>query len=203
MTLIVDPSVLLEGITLGDLLTRVQRRVGVDFADEHLREVINEALQYVSTQHDWPWLHVTEEFTTTADEATYHPSGRWRRTREVRVDDQTYPAVADVVGDQTGYLAGPGGLILSPTPSGELTVRHRYVRHEVELVADDDITLLPARHAGAVVSLACAYALIRTGDPRSKLHEAAGERALIQMRKEHARAHMAGARIAVRPGYPL
>lgn len=204
MTLISDPAALGEGITLGDLLTRVKRRLGADMADEHMREVINEALQFVAAQNDWPWLDVVEEFTTTADVASYTPAARWRRTREVRVDDSGIPQVGDVVDGQTGFLAGDGRLLLSPTPSGATTVRHRYVRHENELVADDDVTLMPSRFAASVINLACAYALMRLGeDRRAERFERAALGFVGQMRRDNARAHMGGVRLTNRAGYAV
>lgn len=191
------------GVNLETLRSRVKRRIRVDMADEHLTDIINEALQQISTEHDWPWLIEQETFPTVADVSVYGLGPTWRRTISLTLADGAVFEQAQVDGSTVGFAITSDGLVLSPTPKGAQDVVHRYVKYERNLEDDLDEAYLPDRYVGAVVELACAMALIRTADPRAGAHERVARDWLARMNRESVRTRMASVRIKVRPGHPF
>lgn len=210
---------------LAQLRTAVYARLGVDDTDgmmdpTTINGFINDALNEIANERDWPWLQTSETITTTQGVDTYAPGSfnttvplpAWTATDGLRrgddgrtmermsptelddrwdLDQQARPAEWAVYGEK---------LILRPTPDGVYSILHRYYRAEVELAGDTDTPLLPVEFHPAVAELATFIALRRDrNDPRAQGAETAYAQWVAKMEKRKRRYKTPG-RIRVRPG---
>lgn len=200
-------------MNLGELRTAVNRRTGIAVDATALSELVNEAVQAVAEERDWPWMLYSDSFPTQSGTSDYVLPTDWERTVSVTVDG--YPTrqinVADADGwdffeDRPGYYgyAIDGSvLILKPTPTAVATVQHRYVRSEPTLEVDSDEPLIPARFHGAIVNYTAATVCDRYGDAgRADSFRVEYERWFKRMRDATVRSQQP-TRVRVRPGSPL
>lgn len=164
---------------LSALRTSVYSRLGVPTSDALLttavvNQSINDAVNEIESEQDWPWYEAVETITTTAGTATYTPTAGWRRTREVKptddfplerfsiveLDDQ-YPFDTSQ-GRPCAYAIDLAKIVLRPTPDAAYTLTHRYIKQETALSADGDAPLIPDQFSPAIVALACHIVLGRS-----------------------------------------
>lgn len=151
----------------GQMVAAVYRRTGYAQDDglvtpDRVLEGINEGLQNIASERDWPWLMTSATFSSVAGTATYAPPADWAKT--VRLIDafgeplERWDAaqLEDLFGLDQGeparFAVNDEVLVLRPIPSAVRVYTHEYVRFEKTLVADTETPYLPARfHAAAVV----------------------------------------------------
>lgn len=149
-------------------------------APDKINRFVNAALHYVEVLHSWSWLERAETIATVSAVETVTPSPDWRFTIELKDDAGR---VLDGFGTEylddrwrTGTSGKPreyamfGGLIyLRPVPDGIYQLSHRYLRSEVDLVADTDVPLIDDPLSTMVIEYATFLALRRDrNDPRAE-----------------------------------
>jgi hypothetical protein len=164
-------------VNLGQLRVAVDRRTGIAFDPVALLDALNEANRAIAADHDWPWLHATTSFSTVAGTGAYSSAAAipedWLRTISLKVADSVpmtrrspvdlddaWPST-DSTGRPCEYAIDGSALVLRPVPDSVLTIAHRYVRIEPELVQDSDTPTMPAAFHSTIVEHAAAIVLRR------------------------------------------
>lgn len=180
------------------------------FTDPVLNSLVNEALQVVTAEEDWPWLQAATTFSTVAGTQGYSPPDDWARTKGLIIDGNTaleWRSLAEVREIPTTATDTPQfftvfaeEILLAPVPADAYTVKHDYFVSETVLDADTDTPLMPSQFHFAVVAKAVELGHLRQRD-NQRAESAAGEYNtwLIRMRKHLSRTS-APKRIRVRPG---
>jgi hypothetical protein len=139
-----------------------------------LTELVNEALQAVATEYDWPWLQGTHTFTTQSGVDTYALPFDANRIRYVTMNgtEVTKRRIVDVDIGRSGWTVFGDQLVLSPPPGGATPVVVRYHGTESDLVADSDSPALPPEYDHAVVE----FAVMRVSDRADEGATAANQR---------------------------
>lgn len=195
-------------MNLGELRRAIHRRSGIDYEATALNEVINEAVQHIATEGDWPWLERYASLTTVAGTANYVMPTDWQRTRSLTLDGDEIPFVSvrdidDVDEETIGFSTSGDSFTLSPTPTSARTVKMRYIATENVLTDDAHTPKLPAAYHGAIVNWAVAEVKRRKGDlAGARVYEGIYDGWLARIRKGITRA-TGPRRIRVRPGGAL
>lgn len=187
-------------MNLGQLRLAVDHRTGIGLDPVALNHFVAEAQAAISVEYDWPWLERTATLVTAVGTDTYAVPSDWLRTLSLRLAD-TEPmyraaSLADLESDEpsataTGepdtFAVFGAQLVLRPVPQAVLTVTHRYVRVEPELVVDTDVPLMPAPFHHAIAEMAAALVCRRRGDGREANFMASYGGWKARMIAEHAR----------------
>lgn len=202
--------------TATSLLTRVRNRAAVlandtGLPDTRLIEIINEALQDLSIETDWPWLQKTQTLTASVGSRTIALAADWAFTRALVETGTGYPLTQrqpielfEVVsnGRPVVYAIEGEALLLSPVPDSAYGYTHLYQKQEVTLVLPDvGLTIFtPPAFDSLVVEAASSKALrhLRQED-RAKAADNAYKLGLIRA-KNHKHRSREPSRVRVRPG---
>lgn len=208
---------------LAAMRTAIRTRIGVPstdtfYTDTVLTDFVNEALQAVSAEEDWPWLSATTTFATVRGTQNYTPPGDWARTKLLCIDG--YDPIewrslgeirewASSITDVPLYFTVEADeILLAPVPGGSYTVKHDYYVDEAALALDADTPLMPSEFHYAVVAFAVHLAHARNAEIGSYRGAITGSAAaalqqyaqwLARMRKQRRR-QTNPLRIRVRPG---
>lgn len=206
-------------MNLGELRNFVYSNLGgednVDYdanmAVVHINRHVNQALDEISSEHDWPWLDAVETINTVAGTAGYTPVATWLRTKQVRIAEE-YPMRLVTLADlETQWPSSDRGMpgiftifasqiVFRPIPDAVYVVTHRYTRTEVDLSTDSDTPLMPAQFHSAIVARATVLAARRLGRWQlANVHTPDVERWSKLMRDDQRRSRGA-VRVKVRPG---
>ena len=195
--------------------TAVRTRLGVPaadtfFTDAVLTDLVNEALQAISTEVDWPWLEASTTFSTANGTATYTPTAGWMRTRSLCIDGydgmewRSLTEVREIPTTVTGvpciFNVNVEQLTLRPVPNGVFTVTHDYIKVEPALALTSDTPLMPAQFHYAIVSLACHLGHLRSGDVNRAVAAMADYQGWLKRMVDNRRRQTGGLRVRVRPG---
>lgn len=121
--------------------------------DAVVNREVNRALKRIALLHDWPWLQAERTIITAASQRSYALPDDFLRLLSIRHDGESntlwlrsIQEVDDIVGEgKPQVFAVWGGKIsFGSTPSGEYTLKMRYVSQENVLVNDSDTPLIPA-----------------------------------------------------------
>lgn len=169
----------------GQLVTAALTRAGVDYAATAAADVVNEALQSLSTEERWPWLQGTAWSFTTADGGPYTPPAGWRDIHAVTVAGSLYSHIhiedIDMSPDMTGWAVYGDKLVISPAPAAGVAVVVRIDRDESHLDTDADEPLLPVKWQYAVVVLSAAIMFERLDDAdKHRLRRTPGRSAALR-----------------------
>ncbi len=201
--------------TLATMRARVIARSTTDTNDTLLTSAqinlyINQALQQMSLEADWPWQKVTDYAQALLSGASsFTPGTGWYRT--VSLTNATTgeplvryaPKVLDrYIGQGRPILYAPDGLIVRTAPAADqaYTLIHRYFRHESVLSADGDTPLIPEVYSQAVIEWA-AYQALTQGNSVERADRALRDfRASLQRIKDNANQGSDPLRVSNRPG---
>jgi hypothetical protein len=202
-------------VNRADLRNAVRIRLGNPsaegfFTDPVLNALVNEALQVVSAEEDWPWLQAATTFSTVAGTQAYSPPSDWARTKALIIDG-AYPIewlpLTDIrsipvatTGAPTCFTVFAEELLLAPVPNGAYTVKHDYYVSEAALTAETDTPLLPASFHYAVVAKATELGHLRQRDIDRAGAELAEYNSWVVCMRTHLSRSSAPKRIRVRPG---
>jgi hypothetical protein len=155
--------------------TRTRTGVPADdslITDAVLTQLVNAALQHISTERDWPWLEKTTTVDTVGGTATYAVPADWIRSVSV-IGASGVPLRRTPI-DELDYMTGSGTprffgifgdqIVVRPTPSGVETLIHRYLATAPVLAADGDTPTMPAVYHHALVAFASYLLFRRTGN---------------------------------------
>ena len=156
----------------GELRRAIHRRSGIDYEPTALNEVINDAIQHIATEGDWPWLERFSSLVLVPGTATYVMPSDWQRTRSLTVDGEEIPFVSvrdidDTTAETNGYSTSGDSFTLSPTPTNVSTVKMRYLAAENTLTDDSHSPKLPVQYHGAIVAWCVAELKRRKNDLRA------------------------------------
>ncbi len=201
--------------TLTALDARLCSRLGIASTDSKFTsavrtQLINDALQQICLDHDWPWLLTSETISTVAATATYNLPTRHLRTASI-VDatiGRALNKMSLIEMDQviTTYTARPtiyhiGAVItLRSVPDAVYALTHRYYIAEAALASGSDTPLIPEVFSRGVIEQAAVLAFSEAKDiERSLAADAAYTRWLKRAQDNAMRSREPG-RIRVRPG---
>lgn len=154
--------------TLTVLDGKVLNRLGTASSDTRLTqtvrfEAINEALQQICLEHDWPWLLTSETITTVAGTSSYSLASDFVRSKSF-VETATGLELAQlstVESDQIIFRGRPSiytlagsSVLLKPIPEGVYSILHRYYKVEPVLTTGAGIPLVPLLYSRGVVEFA-------------------------------------------------
>lgn len=145
-----------------ELAKAVNQRSGLQVGDEAVYEVVNEALQELANESDWPWLETSASDTWGATDTVDLPAD-CKAVRFVTINDLPYKGLSSqqwasyaTLGDRIrGFMVLEDQLGVVPAPAEDTDYTIYYVRPEVTLKGDSEDCLLPERWKAAVVNLAC------------------------------------------------
>jgi hypothetical protein len=163
--------------TLTSLSASVLLKLGLPSTDgmmtsAALTEAVNNAIQQISTDHEWPWLYIEDNFVTVAGTTSYNmPTSnimlKWLGYKDDMLDmvqRQDIVRVSQIQGRPVIYAEKGNNIILGPTPDGDYTIDRGYYQRETPLVAGSDAPLLPDEYADYAVTVAAKTACVRLGD---------------------------------------
>ena len=196
------------------LRAAVRSALGADATDPFFKNAvvddkINEAVQFIATDRDWPWLEATTTITTVSGTAGYSLPTDWARTQTVAVNGrQARPmSIEDYRQAESTdgltpyrYCIYASQILLHPTPGEVFTVRHDYIKTEPSLSGDNDEPLIPDRFSYAVVARACGQLSNRGNDGRIPTFARDYDMWRLRMLDELNK-HRGPSRVRVRPGY--
>ena len=161
---------------LSEMRTAVRTRLGNPstdgfFSDANLTDLINEALQVISTEDDWPWLQTSENIALVSGDGSYPPAANWIRTKQLHItnfEPLVLISLAEVneitaQGQPEYYHIYDEEILVRPIPTVAATLIHQYIRTETALAADGDTPLMPLQFHYAIVAYACYLAHLRQG----------------------------------------
>lgn len=206
--------------TLEDLRVAVRTRLGVPEADNFytapvLDLLINEAVQSIGLEADWPWMEASTTFATVSQQQEYDPATLvqaghiWLRTRALTVVNDSslewrslieIREFGDDSGDPAFYTLTGDRLLLAPVPNKALTYTHDYIRQEPILVFNTDSPLMPIPFRYAIVHFACYLGHMRQNENQRAEPEFAAYEAWLKRMHDNRRRTTGAIRARVRPG---
>lgn len=207
-------------LNLEEMRDAVRVRVGVPASDSFfdqvtLDSIINEALQHVSLDRDWPWLDETTTFVTVSGTQSYVPPADWLRTKSLIISTPTeyetlqWRSLQEIreIGNSTTELGLPylytiyaDEILLAPAPAGVYTFRHDYIAQEPQLQANTDEPRMPEQFRWSVVQFAVYLAQLRQGDMARAQAAMQGYNQWLERMHEHTQRVTVPLRVRVRRG---
>lgn len=193
---------------------RVVDRCGVATTDTRLTQAvrfraINDALEQISLERDWPWLLTSETITTVANTATSALPTNYlrtdsivnttlgtalRRTNLIDIDTLSYTGIPVL------YHSSGLTITLAPTPDAVYSLKHRFHRTEPALTTGASTPLIPQVYGRGVVEYA---AMLLLKQVREADMAAIAERdymAWLKRASDNSNASREPLRIRCRPG---
>lgn len=215
----------MAGITLPFLRSKIRNRISATTADTVLTsdvidDFINEAVQQVVSEIDWPWLQVKTPFNGIVGQTDYslvtllgpnwyrvHSifdtlSGNLLELRAVQEMDRLNFPVGATQGNATQYSVFGDNLVLGPAPMDTRQLVIRWYQREPLLIGDTDQLLMPSTanwHVGIIEYAAYLCLRMVREDTRAESAYTAYTRWLARTRDEKLRWHES-IRVRVRPG---
>ena len=160
-----------------EIIARVRDRAELDanstlMTSAVLLRMVNQALEQISLEKDWPWLHASGPLVTVATARTAATPTGWIRTISL-VEASTGEALTrraaraldEIVATGKPYLYSVAGntIAVAPIPDAVYSYTHRYVRFEPTLTdASTGVPLIPQVYGQGVVEWAAKLALLKT-----------------------------------------
>lgn len=202
-------------MTLTEMRTAVRVRLGNPstdgfFTDAQLNDLINEALQSISSEDDWPWLQTSENISLVAGTATYTPNANWIRTKQLFIQEGepfvmlTLAEINEYGIQSTGtpdvYTIYGEQLVVRPVPQTAATLIHQFIRKEAALALDADTPLMPSMFHYSIVAFATYMAHLRQGYTARADAELKAYQAWYKRMVSFRRRSQVPMRVRVRPG---
>lgn len=162
---------------LSELRTAVLTRLGRPatdgfFTSTVLNDLINEALQAITAEAEWPWLQTSEVISTVAGTSDYTPNANWNFTKLLFIlqdEPFTYVPLETLVGYTLSgrpsiFTMSENKIKMRNIPDAVYSVNHLYYKIEPILAADANTPLMPAQFHYAIVTFAAAKAYQRIND---------------------------------------
>lgn len=200
---------------LEQLRDAVRIRLGVPAADAFYSDptvdnLINEALNAVATEVDWPWLEATETISTVAGTAAYTPAANWTRTKALTINQydslllRSLQEIREIDSTVQGlplyYCVAAEQIILRPVPDAVYAIIHDYYKIEPALVTNTDTPLMPAPYHSAIVEYAVYLAALRSGEQARMQAAQQGYANWLRRILDNRRRSRSTMRVRVRPG---
>lgn len=209
-------------VDVTSMTTSVRTRLGNPstdgfFTDAQILDLLNEGVQAVAAEGDWPWHKTSASFNTVSGTATYTPIAGWMKTRALTIDgfdSMTQLSLQEIremptttTGTPCWYAVENEVINLRPVPNAVFAVIHDYFKVEPVLSGATDEPLLPTQFRMAIVEYAVYLAHLRQGDTSRYSNAAAAAldnfgKWIVRM-ADHRRRTSGARRIRVRPGSAL
>lgn len=147
------------------------------FTDQVVTDLVNAGLQYISGQHDWPWLELSESLNTVAAAESVATSVNAQRTialydtTGIQLTYQPYHELvrfpANAQSNTLRFFGMRGGnVVLRPVPLGTVSaaLTHIYRSSEPRLLTGSDTPLMPQQFHDAIADKAANLGHMRQGD---------------------------------------
>ena len=169
-------------MNLTALISATRTRLGIPdtdafFSDAVLTDLINSSLQYLSGQHDWPWLELTEQLSTTASVEFVTAITSSQRTialfdaTGIQLTYQPYHELvrfpADAKSNTLRFFGMRGkNIVLRPCPLGTVAnaLTHVYRAAEPTLLTGSDTPLMDVQFHPAIADMAACMGYGRQGN---------------------------------------
>lgn len=160
-----------------ELITALETRIGNPstdgfFSTAQKLDLVNEGLQVVSTEADWPWLQTVGTITTVAGTAAYAVASDYAHTKKLYIsgyDPLEYQGLAESDsaasvdrGQPTNYTIYDEDIILRPTPDAVYSVLHQFMKQEPAVAAGTS-PIMPTQFHYVIVAKAAELAHMRQG----------------------------------------
>src|SRR3982750_1593238 len=202
--------------TLMQLRRLVRSRLGIPMSDDFmtdsvLDDAINLAMQTIDAENRWPWSEAAQIATISVDNPDIVPPDNWRTTRAVFygeselayispldmmtwLDDEASSDVPKVWSPLAGVIA------VRPTPGAASDLRHYFYVQTPWLRDDDDVPLIPAQYAGAIVAKAAELLATRESSGGDAARHGVEFTAWLTRMRQDVRNVTGPTRTRVRPG---
>jgi hypothetical protein len=202
-------------MTLSEMRTAVRSRLGNPatdgfFSDAQLNDFINEALQVISSEDDWPWLQASENIALVAGTAAYTPVAGWVRTKQLFIqesDPLTFLPLAEIdsygiahTGTPDAYTIFGEQILVRPVPQVAATLIHQYVKTEPIITVDGTSPIMPVMFHFSIVAYATHLANKRQGDLQQANVELEDYKMWYRRMVSFRRRSQVPMRVRVRPG---
>jgi hypothetical protein len=169
-------------MNLTGLIEATRTRLGTPssdafFTDQVVTDLVNGALQYISSQHDFPWLEASESLNTVANTETVATAATSQRTialydaSGIQLEYKPFHDLVripkDAVSNTIRFFGMRGStLVLRPCPLGSVTgaLTHIYRAAEPRLTTGSDTPLMPQQFHDAIADKAANLGMMRQGD---------------------------------------
>lgn len=204
--------------TLQDLRDRLRHKVALPSNDQMVPDTdldisINDGMNAMAADYDWPWLFKGETITTVAGQAAYLLPADHVRTLWVSDDTIGQDLIAKQRRDLTRWIVIQGrpyyysvygaGIRFGPKPDAVYTFSHTYLQAEPALVDPTDEPLCPDIYSDLIVLYAAIEEATRLKDFTQRtafMNDAAAWTAKI---KKHVRQEASTLRIKTRQDWPI
>lgn len=195
-------------MNLQQLRLQVDRRTGVAQDVPSANSYINEAINQITIERNWPWLDATQLITITSATAYDLPSDimvtrsvviNGHEARRIIITDGDDQLSFDDWNENYVYTIENNQFQFFPQPQVDLIVTHRYTRNEPLLSADTGSPLIPEPYHSVIADLAASLFLERIDPNRAAYYQKKYEKGVKSMFEATQRA-TAAARIRIRPG---
>jgi hypothetical protein len=166
-------------VTLATLRTNVRTRLGIPtddalYSDATLTALLNDGLQFISTEADWYWLEKTETLSLVNGTSAYNVAADCTRTINA-ADPTGVPLERKPIDELEAMSASTGAVVrffspyglqihFRPVPNTSISVSHRYIGGETALSGDSDVPLIPTQFQPILVEYAVYLAKQRAGN---------------------------------------
>lgn len=200
-------------MTFTELQAAVKVRIGAPaddgfFTATVLGDVVNEALQAISTENDWPWLLTSENLSTVAGTSTLTPGATWIRTKSLQIagfDPFEWFPIQDLDGlvgqGQPTIFAEEGNTLqIRAIPDAVYSIKHRFWRTEPVLTSGSVSPLMPTNFHYSIVAFAAYLAHNRAHELDRANQELNSYRMWLERMQSYRRKSAGPIRPRVRPG---
>jgi hypothetical protein len=159
-------------MTLTTLTAEVYRQTNLNSSDATVNgtmvtAALNEAIRFIESIYDWPWLLTTASVSVTANTNTGTIPTAAQRVKTVKDQygplqyvgyEEFYDAYrTNVPGNPDFYTVNATQLLVFPTPTTTTSLDVLYIAYSTALVSGADNPLIPAQYQDAIVTLASSY----------------------------------------------
>ncbi len=145
-------------------------------ATADINDIIQGALDQISTEYEWPWLYAEGTITTVAGTTDYNVPTRWTRTlwlayKHLELKYRSHRQMRHVIGDTTVTgqptvftTVGDTSIRVGRIPDAVYTLDHGYVTSEAVMTSDSDQPALDDAYDDMLVWRVVKGLAIRRGD---------------------------------------
>lgn len=204
--------------TLDDLIDRLRHKLALPSNDQKVPDSdltisLNDGMNAMAADFDWPWLFTSETITTVAGTVAYSLPARHVRTlwvvNDVLGQDLTAKQRRDlskwlVISGQPYYYSTYGFAIrLGPKPDAVYTFTHTYLQAEAALTTGTDEPLCPDHYSDLIVLYAAVEEATRLKDFTQRNAFQADINAWVKRMKSHVRQEASTLRVKTRSDWPI
>lgn len=164
-------------MTHDQMVTAIETRIGNPSTDGFFTaaqksDMVNEGLQVVSAECDWPWLQATATISVTQGTVAYAVPADYSHTKLLYIEDydpMEYLGQFDIATERVQGQSQPihftvwdEDIVFSPEPNASYTVIHKYIKQEPAITGASS-PIMPSVFHYSIVAKAVELAHLRQG----------------------------------------